>query len=113
MFELVIVHYSPLLTYSETTTSILLWHLDWYPMSILTRKRRRSEAFHDEAEEQQEEHQDAADGSDNGDGATSVAEVSEERAKKEREVWDAFREEQYESVSFRIARMLNQDNPDR
>ena len=83
-------------------------------MSILTRKRRRSEAFHDEAEEQQERTQDAADGSDNGgdDGATSVAEVSEERAKKEREVWDAFREEQYESVSFRMARMLGQDNPD-
>ena len=73
-------------------------------MSILTRKRRRSEAFQEEAEEQQEGHRGAEDGSDNGDddgegSMVDTGDVSDERTKKEREVWDAFREEQYESRS--------------
>ncbi|TFY68066.1 hypothetical protein EVJ58_g1223 [Rhodofomes roseus] len=71
-------------------------------MSVLTRKRRRSEAFQDDEEQQHEEQVEAEDQSEaeaQDDDAGSVAEkgdAPDERAKKEREVWDAFREEQYE-----------------
>lgn len=73
-------------------------------MSILTRKRRRSEAFQYEEEQQPEEQVEAEDKSEadaQDDDASSVVEkgdAPDERAKKEREVWDSFREEQYEGV---------------
>lgn len=99
MFKIAIVHYPV----SKIRLDNVLY-TPRYPMSILTRKRRRSEAFQEEAEEQQEGHRGADDGSDNGgdDGEGSmlgIGDVSDERTKKEREVWDAFREEQYESRS--------------
>ncbi|KAH9925299.1 uncharacterized protein B0H18DRAFT_1009544 [Fomitopsis serialis] len=71
-------------------------------MSILTRKRRRSEAFQEDEESHHSEQPVAGEQSEveAQDGVEeSVAEkddAPDERAKKEREVWDAFREEQYE-----------------
>ncbi|KZT66825.1 hypothetical protein DAEQUDRAFT_694991 [Daedalea quercina L-15889] len=68
-------------------------------MSILTRKRRRSEAFQEEEEPRHErtdaEGQPIEDAQDDSEGSVA-GDVPDERAKKEREVWDAFREEQYE-----------------
>ena len=69
-----------------------------YPMSILTRKRRRSDALQDDAEEHQEENRGAGTDTDGDDAEQSGAEagdVSDEVARKQR---DAFKEEQYESA---------------
>ena len=67
-----------------------------------SRKRRRSQAF------QEEEIQvDIVEGE--SDASRSVDE-DKDQAEKEREVWDAVREERYESKSSRLSKWMH-DNP--
>lgn len=69
-----------------------------------SRKRRRSEAFLKDAQDEDRRLKAALEDNDaQGEKDEDQREGEEmDAAQKEHEIWDAFREEQYESMSIRI-----------